>query len=340
MEEVNIQCFLLFCAFQKEIWRVEYSRMSTEKPKKKIDVNAMAKRLFSTVLLWGIVAGVFFSRNVAAVVALVIVLAVLGAIEYLRITYEAPGKQRRIGAFCISIGYLLWLASDLLCINCGVEAVEVRTERLTSFTPEIVGLMATLFTAFFMSLRREIKGLDSINAVGTSLICYIYVPVLFGGFMMRLLFLPSGTEVAQPEISGVWLVLFVAIVTKFTDMGAYLTGTLFGRHKMVKHISPGKTWEGTIGSFAVAQAGAFGIWYLAGEQLAWMGDWWVIALLGVIISVAAIIGDLAESILKRSMEVKDSGDLLPGIGGILDLIDSICFSAPAAYLFLLFVSSL
>jgi len=71
-----------------------------------------------------------------------------------------------------------------------------------------------------------------------------------------------------------------------------------------------------------------------------MGDWWSIALLGVIISIAAIIGDLAESILKRSFETKDSGAMLPGIGGILDLIDSICFSAPAAYLYLLFTAVL
>jgi len=136
------------------------------------------------------------------------------------------------------------------------------------------------------------------------------------------------------------LILFVAVVTKFTDMGAYLTGTLFGSTKMVKHISPAKTWEGTLGSFLVAQAGAFGIWFLAGERLAWMGSWWNISILTIIISVAAIIGDLAESILKRSVDAKDSGNMLPGIGGVLDLIDSICFAAPAAYLFLMFTTSL
>jgi len=107
---------------------------------------------------------------------------------------------------------------------------------------------------------------------------------------------------------------------------------------MVKHISPAKTWEGTLGSFLIAQLGAFGVWYCAGEDLAWMGEWWNIMILGVIISVAAIVGDLAESILKRSVEVKDSGATLPGIGGVLDLIDSICFSAPAAYLYLIFTA--
>ena len=293
----------------------------------------MAKRLFSSLLMWGIVAGVFFSRQTWAVVLIVIVLAVLGSIEYIRITKSIPGHQRRWGAFIVSVFYMGWLASDLLCLSCGEGGNVDRTQRLLSFTPEMVGLLGALFLAFFMSLRREVQGLDSINAVGLSLLGYVYVQVLFGGFMMRLIFLPP-----SPELSGAWLLLFVAIVTKFTDMGAYLTGTLFGKHKMVKHISPGKTWEGTIGSFFLAQVGAFTVWYLAGEKLAWMGDWKSIMLLGVIISIAAIVGDLAESVLKRSLKVKDSGDTLPGIGGVLDLIDSLCFSAPAAYLYLLFTA--
>jgi len=296
----------------------------------------MAKRLFSSLLLWGIVAGVFLSKQAIAMVALIAVLAVLGAIEYIRITRSTPGHNRRIGGILISVFYLGWLAVDLLTL----DSENLRTQRLTGFTPEMIGLLATLFMAFLFSLWKEIKGMDSINAVATSILGYIYAPVLFGGFMMRLAFLPPVTEASSPELSGAWLLLFVAVVTKFTDMGAYLTGTLFGSTKMVKHISPAKTWEGTLGSFAVAQAGAFGVCFLAGERLAWMGDWWSIALLGVIISIAAIIGDLAESILKRSFETKDSGAMLPGIGGILDLIDSICFSAPAAYLYLLFTAVL
>ena len=68
-----------------------------------------------------------------------------------------------------------------------------------------------------------------------------------------------------------------------------------------------------------------------------MGDWWHIAILSVLISISAIIGDLAESILKRSVQTKDSGGMLPGIGGVLDLIDSICFSAPVTFFYLYYV---
>ena len=304
--------------------------MLEAKHKKKIDIRSMAKRLFSSLLMWGIVAAVFFSREICAVALTVVVLAVLGNIDYIRITKSAPGHKMRWGTFIISICYMGWLAWDLFDFNSSDSLNSELSQRFLSFTPEIVGLLLAVLLVFVLSLFREIKGLDSINAVGLSILGYIFVPVLFGGFMLRLIFLPP-----SPEVSGVWLLLFVAVVTKFTDMGAYLSGTLFGKTKMVKHISPGKTWEGAIGSFLVAQIGAFTVCYLAGERLAWMGDWKSIMLLSIIISIAAIIGDLAESVLKRSVEVKDSGDVLPGIGGMLDLIDSICFSAPVAYFYLL-----
>lgn len=306
--------------------------------KKKIDTRSMSKRLFSTLLLWGIVAGVFFSGRIEAIAVLVGILAILGGMEYVLLQRETPGRRRRIGAFIVAILYLVVLSVYLL------KAYTMGSDQrfhLMNFTPEILGVVITVLLSFSSSLSKEIKGVDPIYAVATSILGFIYVPLLFGGFMTRLIFLSPEVEgVSGPVLSGAWLVLFVAIVTKFTDMGAYLSGTLFGSTKMIKHISPGKTWEGTLGSFVVAQGGAFGIWFLAGERLAWMGPWWSIAILAFLISVAAIIGDLAESILKRSMKIKDSGGFLPGIGGVLDLVDSICFSAPIAYFYLLFTAVL
>jgi len=303
--------------------------------KKKIDFKSMLRRLLSTVLLWGVVAGVMISGNLMAVIGLTLALSILGVVEYKNITHGTPGLINRRATLVVSLLYLFWLAYTLLSLR-GAQPAQVLPS-LSSFEPEIVGLLTCLFVTFFLRLLRPINGMDSINAVGMNLLGFIYIPILFGGFMMRLTFLPPVTEVSGPEISGAWLLLFVAIVTKFTDMGAYLTGTLFGSTKMVKHISPEKTWEGTIGSFGVALLGAFGIWFLAGEKLAWMGDWWHIAILSVLISISAIIGDLAESILKRSVQTKDSGGMLPGIGGVLDLIDSICFSAPVTFFFLYYV---
>src|SRR5690606_3384792 len=105
-----------------------------------------------------------------------------------------------------------------------------------------------------------------------------------------------------------------------------------GRDKLVPHVSPGKTWQGFWGSLVFALAGSYLAWWLLGERVPLLGP--VSAgLLGLGLALAAVLGDLAESILKRSLAVKDSGHVMPGIGGFLDLIDSLLFSAPVYYLF-------
>jgi phosphatidate cytidylyltransferase len=113
------------------------------------------------------------------------------------------------------------------------------------------------------------------------------------------------------------------------DTGAYLTGISFGRHKLMERISPRKTWEGFFGGLIIAILIA---WLLSG----WLGvvdktQWIIIA---VIVSVAGTYGDLAESMLKRSIGVKDSGTIMPGHGGFLDRFDSAIISFPLVYLYI------
>ena len=114
------------------------------------------------------------------------------------------------------------------------------------------------------------------------------------------------------------------------DSGAYLAGASFGRHKLFERISPKKTWEGFFGGFLLALIVS---WFLSG----WLGvigkfEW---AIVSVIISIAGTFGDLLESMLKRSLDVKDSGSILPGHGGFLDRFDSTLISFPLVYLFIL-----
>ena len=116
-------------------------------------------------------------------------------------------------------------------------------------------------------------------------------------------------------------------------MGAYLTGTVIGKHMLVPQISPKKTWEGFFGALAFSTLGSYGMLALMPKHLGCL-NWTHATVLGLLLGFAAIVGDLAESILKRSTDTKDSGHFLPGIGGALDLIDSLLFTAPLLFFYL------
>ena len=139
---------------------------------------------------------------------------------------------------------------------------------------------------------------------------------------------------AIPGYHTPWFLLGMFIILWTHDTFAYLTGSMFGRHPLNKDISPKKSWEGSIGGFGFAIIAAYIISVFSPELEIW--HWIIIA---VIITIFGTIGDLAESLLKRRAEVKDSGKLLPGHGGILDRFDSVLFVSPLVFVFILLCSS-
>jgi len=134
---------------------------------------------------------------------------------------------------------------------------------------------------------------------------------------------------------GLWLALWAVATTKFTDVGGLLIGTPFGRHKIAPNVSPAKSWEGCAGGVVfsmlvgVGGAAAMNHW-LPGFHF----DLLSAALCSLPLAALSVPSDLVESYLKRRAEVKDSGATIPGIGGALDLIDSLLLVAPVAYLLL------
>ena len=176
---------------------------------------------------------------------------------------------------------------------------------------------------------------ESLLAVAVNVLGFIYIAVLFN-FAARLIFVvPGGLDVpGKVDEHGAFLLLWLLAVTKFTDMGAYITGSMIGRHKMIPHVSPGKTWEGFGGALFFSQLAGCGLYAAFPAQLSFFGDYGHVVTLGFLLAVLAVIGDLAESVVKRALNAKDSGRMLPGIGGSLDLIDSVCFTAPALYFYL------
>jgi phosphatidate cytidylyltransferase len=127
------------------------------------------------------------------------------------------------------------------------------------------------------------------------------------------------------------IILGVFILIWINDTGAYVTGSLFGRHKLFPRISPKKSYEGLAGGTLFTLAAAFGMKYIMGTLLN-TGDWMII---GFITCILAVYGDLTESMFKRKADKKDSGSVMPGHGGILDRFDSILFVVPAVLVYLL-----
>ena len=139
---------------------------------------------------------------------------------------------------------------------------------------------------------------------------------------------------------GIGVLAAWILVVKMGDTGAYTVGRLIGRHKMAPLISPGKTIEGAGGAllFSCFAAWATFRWLvpLVAPESIEPGPWWGWLAFGLLVGTAGMVGDLAESLLKRDAGVKDSGTIIPGHGGVLDRLDSILFAAPITYYYVLF----
>jgi phosphatidate cytidylyltransferase len=138
---------------------------------------------------------------------------------------------------------------------------------------------------------------------------------------------------------GVAVLVFSIFLVKITDVGAYFSGRLLGRHKMIPWLSPKKTWEGLVGGIVLALlcAVAGGGWLRAAGALPGAGGLvaapWDLLILGGLMAAFSVAGDLCGSLLKRDADAKDSGRLLPGMGGMLDVLDSPLLAAPVAWFF-------
>jgi phosphatidate cytidylyltransferase len=160
--------------------------------------------------------------------------------------------------------------------------------------------------------------------------CVLLFGVLYVGlalsFLVFIRFFPAGE----------FFVLYVAVVTWAGDTGAYYSGSLWGRHVLAPAISPKKTVEGLLGGMALACTAALlaQAWFLPQLRLA------DALILGILLTGAGLLGDLCESAIKRNVGVKDSGGLLPGHGGMLDRLDSLLFTAPTFYYYVMFVRGL
>ena len=197
------------------------------------------------------------------------------------------------------------------------------------------GLAAGLIVVILGEMWRYAQPGSTILNLALGAFSVLYVGGLLG-FVVQLRLLQIGGDGGR---GGLLAMISMVVVVKSADIGAYVVGRLWGRHKMAPVISPGKTWEGVCGGLGLAMLSALltlgplaesmGLRSVGSSAVGLIGT----LAYGLVVSTAGIVGDLAESLLKRDAGVKDSSSWLPGFGGVLDLLDSLLVAAPVAYLF-------
>lgn len=283
------------------------------------------RRLASTLLMWALVLGTVLSGYEQMFFVTIAGIGLLGLWEYYEMLDRRGVPNFKLTALITAV--VFFAGSFYAFRSYGPDK---------SYDFEIAVMVMFLLVVFGRQMFRRTRDQNPLETMAYTLFGLLYIVWLFN-FLTKIVYLaPRGPD---GETTGQFYVLYLLLVTKFSDMGAYLTGSLFGRHKLVPHISPHKSWEGLLGAVLFALGGSFGLWYLIPDKLAVFSPT-DLAVLGILLGLAAVIGDLAESIVKRSADAKDSGGLLPGIGGVLDLIDSVLFTAPIMFFYMRLVLGL
>jgi|SRR5205814_4730471 phosphatidate cytidylyltransferase len=276
-------------------------------------------RFITTIVLWSIALLIAFSGHEFLFYALICVFGLIALWEfYSMLDHRDLPNFKITGMIC---GAVMLVGSFYYFAKMGPAG---------SYDFELAVLLFFLLTVFGRQMFARLRQDEPLQTMAYTLFGLLYVLWLFN-FTTKILYLTP--RASNGVVTGQFYVLYLIAVTKFSDMGAYLTGSLIGRHLMTPHISARKTWEGFCGALVFALLCSLLLFKLMPGHLS-MLTWTHATVLGLLLGFAAVIGDLAESIIKRSTDVKDSGNFLPGIGGALDLIDSLLFTAPLLFFYL------
>lgn len=287
-------------------------------------------RLLSTVILLLLLAGAVAWNKPAGYALLICLFCNLTSIEWYRMLKEREQEcNRKLGLaaglaypWLMAAGVLLWgngegesvfsIGDDVFILSFSFDFLQVSLAALVLFI-----LVAFLCELYRMDYKGR-TGAQALAGMGLALLSFIY-PVWLFSFALAALVLPGMT------MNLLWLIL----VTKMSDIWAYVSGLLLGgrliKKKFSPTVSPKKTWEGIIGSFIITSACAYALLPFTCFPFSLSAPVFFCVLMPCIF-LFSVAGDLAGSLIKRGLAVKDSGSLLPGIGGIFDLIDSPAFT--------------
>ena len=276
-------------------------------------------RFISTIALWSIALLIAFSGFEILFWVLISLFGLIALLEFYRmLDHKGLPNFKVTGMICggvMLVGSFYYFA---------------KTGPARSYDFEVAVLLFFLLTMFARQMFARLRGDEPLQTMAYTLFGLLYVLWLYNFITKIIYVVPRSSSGA---VTGQFYVLYLITITKFSDMGAYLTGSVIGRHQMIPHISPKKTWEGFGGALVFSLLSSLALYKLMPGHLSVLTMAHA-TVLGLLLGFAAVIGDLAESIIKRSTGVKNSGNILPGIGGALDLVDSLLFTAPLLFFYL------
>lgn len=269
--------------------------------------NIIVRSLTGALFVVAILGSAIWSK--VLFVSIFQLFTIVGLFEYYRFAAKDDKPQQIAGSL---LGSFLFLLSALFVLG-------LIQEKILVF-----GLIFISLIPIFELFRNHPNPLHNI-AITYGGIIYIALPFALLNLM---LIMPFGSGLKYPEI-----VLGLFFFIWMNDTGAYLMGLTFGKHKLFERISPKKTWEGTIGGGLLTIFISFIInnYFYSLERLEWI-------IMAVIVVIASVLGDLVESMFKRSAGIKDSGNFLPGHGGVLDRFDSSLMAIPFVFIYVFIIS--
>jgi phosphatidate cytidylyltransferase len=264
----------------------------------------LARRLGTAAIGIPALALALFWGPPMVIVAVCVAVAVIGLWEFYALLAARGVAPLRVTGFLLAAGFF------------------IQTVRPALVPPALVPIAAVIVLVAMLTRGGDVPG--SVTSAGATLLGAAWLGGL-GGTMASLRLVPI-------EQGGPWVEMLLLTTVMTADSAALFVGSALGRHKLAPRISPGKTWEGLAGGVAGGIAGALIVRHFG---LQWIPLTHMVVL-AVLVTLAGVAGDLAESLLKRWAGVKDSGALFPGHGGMLDRLDSLLLGAPVLYYYLLY----
>jgi len=291
--------------------------------------HSFARRCVSTIFLFALLFCVVYFGKEYGAIALATIVSTCALYEFYKLAEGFGGKPR------VALGAILATA----LVPFFFYSAQKDKDALESGVPVLLGISVAVFLfGLFVMWKKQVPAWTKAISTAFGL---VYIPLAVGFYAML---------IGLHGMNGVLLCVWILLAAKFTDIGGLIIGCRFGKHKLAPEVSPKKTWEGVAGGLVFSMLGSALLIWIFNECDVWSASGFDdlkfltggfspmnAALYAIPISAVSIVSDLIESAFKRSASIKDSGGTIPGIGGALDLLDSLIFAAPVGFVIVEYV---